>query len=52
MTDFKLLAYEKENGEVPIEEFLNTLDPKMRAKLFVLMEFFTGKSKYAEGTLQ
>ena len=25
MADFKLIAYEKENGEVPVEEFLDSV---------------------------
>ncbi len=34
MTEFTVVVYEKENGEVPVEDFLNSLDIKMRAKLF------------------
>lgn len=37
MTKFKLIAYEKENGEVPVEEFLDSVNPKMRAKIFGLL---------------
>ena len=37
MADFKLIAYEKENGEVPVEEFLDSVNPKMRAKIYGLM---------------
>ena len=37
MADFELIAYEKENGEVPVEEFLNSVNPKMRAKIYGLM---------------
>lgn len=37
MSDFKLIAYEKENGEVPVEEFLNSISLKMRAKIYGLM---------------
>ena len=33
-TEFKLIAYEKENGEIPVEEFLDSVNPKMRAKIF------------------
>ena len=36
MTEFKLIAYEKENGEVPVEQFLDSVNPKMRAKIFEL----------------
>lgn len=38
MTEFKLIAYEKKNGEVPVEEFLDSVNPKMRAKIFGLLE--------------
>lgn len=37
MADFKLIAYEKENGEVPVEGFLDSVNPKMRAKIYGLM---------------
>ena len=37
MTEFKLIAYEKENGEVPVEEFLDSVNSKMRAKIFWLL---------------
>ena len=31
------IAYEKENGEVPVEQFLDSVNPKMRAKIFGLL---------------
>lgn len=37
MANFKLIAYEKENGEIPVEKFLNSVNPKMRAKIYGLM---------------
>jgi len=37
MSDFRVIAYEKENGEVPVEEFLDSVNPKMRAKIFGLL---------------
>lgn len=37
MTGFKLIAYEKKNGEVPVEEFLDSVNSKMRAKIFGLL---------------
>lgn len=37
MADFELIAYEKENGEVPVEKFLDSVNPKMRAKIYGLM---------------
>ena len=43
MTSFKLIAYEKENGDVPVEEFLDSVNPKMRAKIFGLLEILQEK---------
>lgn len=37
MSNFNVIAYEKENGEVPVEDFLNSLNPKMRAKMYGLL---------------
>ena len=37
MSDYKVIAYEKENGEVPVEDFLDSVNPKMRAKIFGLL---------------
>ncbi len=37
MTEFKLIVYEKENGKVPVEQFLGSVNPKMRAKIFGLL---------------
>lgn len=31
---FKVIAYEKENGEILVEIFLNSLDVKMEGKLY------------------
>jgi phage-related protein len=33
VTYFQVIFYEKEDGEVPVEEFLDSLDRKMNAKL-------------------
>jgi phage-related protein len=30
---FKVIFFEKENGEIPAEDFLNTLEKKMNAKM-------------------
>lgn len=38
MKNFEIIFYEAINGECPIEEFLNSLDKKMRAKLIERME--------------
>ena len=37
MTEFTVIAYEKEDGESPIEDFINGLDVKMRAKMYGLL---------------
>ena len=37
MAIFQLIVYEKTNGEVPVEEFLDSINPKMRAKIFGLL---------------
>lgn len=43
MAIFQLIVYEKLNGEVPVEEFLDSIDPKMRAKIYGLMEILQEK---------
>ena len=43
MTKFKVIFYEKENGDCPIEEFMNSLDIKMRAKMIGLLELLEEK---------
>ena len=32
--DWKIEYYQKENGEIPVEDFLLTLEPKLRAKAY------------------
>ena len=43
MAIFQLIVYEKINGEVPVEEFLDSIDSKMRAKIYGLMEILQEK---------
>ena len=43
MADFEVLFYEKENGDCPVEEFINSLDVKMRAKMVGLLELLEEK---------
>ena len=43
MTKFEVIFYEKENGDCPIEEFMNSLDIKMRAKMIGLFELLEEK---------
>ena len=45
MNEFIVIAYEKENGEVPVEDFLNSLDVKMRAKMFGMIGLLQEKGK-------
>ena len=35
---FKVLFYEKENGEIPVEKFISSLNSKMRAKTVGMLE--------------
>ena len=37
MAEFELIAYEKENGGILVEGFLDSVNPKMQAKIFVLL---------------
>lgn len=43
MKQFEVILYEKENGESPVEEFMSSLDVKMRAKLIGLLEILEEK---------
>ncbi len=43
MADFEVIFYEKENGDCPVEEFINSLDVKMRAKMIGLLELLEEK---------
>ena len=38
MKKFEVIFYETLDGECPIEEFLNSLDKKMRAKIIGMLE--------------
>lgn len=43
MTEFEVIFYEKENGDCPVEEFITSLDVKMRAKMVGLLELLEEK---------
>lgn len=43
MAEFEVIFYEKENGECPAEEFILSLDVKMRAKMLGLLELLEEK---------
>ena len=40
---FTVIAYEKEDGEIPVEEFINSLDIKMRAKVYGMLSILQDK---------
>ena len=37
MAEFKIIYYETENGECPIEEYLHSLDDKVAAKVYGML---------------
>ena len=43
IVSFTVIAYEKENGEIPVEEFINSLDIKMRAKVYGMLSILQDK---------
>lgn len=43
MKKFDVIFYEKENGECPVEEFLSSLDIKMRSKFVGILEVLAEK---------
>ena len=43
MAGFEVIFYEKENGDCPVEEFIDSLDVKMRAKMVGLLELLEEK---------
>ena len=43
MNKFEVILYENENGECPVEEFMSTLEIKMRAKMIGLLEILEEK---------
>ena len=46
MDKFTVEFYEKANGEIPVEEFLLSLDKKMRAKLLGILEILQEKGNH------
>ena len=49
MTEFTVIAYEKEDGESPVEDFINALDVKMRAKMYGLLSILQEKGYSLRG---
>jgi len=50
METFLVEFYEQENGERPVEDFLNSLDIKMRSKLLSRWKNNLNKWVYKENT--
>ena len=46
MDKFTIEFYEKENGDIPVEEFLLSLNVKMRAKLVGIMKILQEKGNF------
>lgn len=38
MSQFEIIFYEKEDGTIPVQDFLDSLDVKMRAKMLATVE--------------
>jgi len=51
MTDFTVIPYEKENGEAPVEEFLNSLNENESQDVWHDWDI-AGKRKSAQRTIQ
>ena len=45
---FEVIFYEKENGEIPVKDFLMSLNVKMRAKLVGIIEILQEKGNLLE----
>lgn len=43
MSKFEVIFYEKENGDCPVEEFIDSLETKMRAKMVGMLELLEEK---------
>jgi phage-related protein len=43
MTNFTVVPYQGVNGDIPIKDFLNSLDVKMRAKIYGMIELLQEK---------
>ena len=39
------IAYEDVNGKIPVQELLKKLNPKMRAKMYGMLEIQTAKKR-------
>lgn len=46
LTEFEIIFYEKENGDCPVQEFLDSLDTNMRTKMLGLLGVLEEKGNY------
>ena len=43
MSEFEIIFYEKEDGTMPAQDFLDSLDDKMRAKMILTVDMLKNK---------
>ena len=48
MNQFTVEFYEKENGEIPVEEFLDSLDIGMKSKLVMILKVLQEKKQFLQ----
>lgn len=46
VAEFEIIFYEKENGDCPVQEFLDSLDTNMRTKMVGLLGVLEEKGNY------
>ncbi|MDO4177970.1 MAG: type II toxin-antitoxin system RelE/ParE family toxin [Phascolarctobacterium sp.] len=46
MTEYTVIVYEKSNGDVPVQDFVNGLDVKMKAKVYGLLKILEEKGNF------
>lgn len=46
LEEFEIIFYEKENGDCPVQEFLDSLDTNMRTKMLGLLGVLEEKGNY------
>lgn len=49
MTNFTVVPYQDVNGDIPIKHFLNSLDVKMRAKMYGMIKLLEEKGNQLRG---
>ncbi len=49
MDEFEIIAYNKENGKVPVQDFIRGLSPKMQAKVLLNIELLGKYGNLLEG---